>query len=260
MRKTSLGLLLAAALISQPVLADTTIATVNGVAIPQSRMDTLAEEIAAKGMPVNAAMQEKIKERLIMNEVVRQEAIRKGLDKNPAYLARLDQIKDQLLVGTLYEDFVKANPVPEAAVKKEYDKIKVSMGGKEYRVRHILVDNESTAKDLIAQLKKGAKFEDLAKAHSKDPGSAPQGGELGWAAPDSYTPAFAEAIKKMPKGKITDTPLKTGFGWHVIKVEDIRASKGPSYPEIKEDLTRQMQGEALQKYVESLVAKAKITK
>jgi peptidyl-prolyl cis-trans isomerase C len=263
MRKTSVALMLATALVSQIALAESNVATVNGVAIPQSRMDWVLKEWEAKEVGQNGNIDDKakaqLKEILITNEVIRQEAFKKHFDKDPTYLAQVDQMKEQLLVRTFINDFVKKHPIADATAKKEYDKIKVNMGSKEYRVRHILVEDEGKAKDLIAQLKKGAKFDVLAKENSKDAGSAKQGGELGWAVPDNYTLAFAEAIKKMPKGKITDAPVKTEFGWHVIKVEDIRTSKGPAFTEVKQEVIRQMQGEALKKHIAELVAKAKIT-
>ena len=258
MRKTSLALILATALISQTALANNNLATVNGVTIPQSRMDLLLKEAGQNG-DVDDKAKAQLKEILITNEVIRQEALKKGFDKDPNYLAQVEQMKEQLLLRTFINNFIKTHPITESTAKREYDKIKVNMGSKEYRVRHILVEDEDKAKTLIAQLKKGAKFDILAKENSKDSGSAKQGGELGWAVPDNYTAAFADAIKKMPKGKISDTPVKTEFGWHVIKVEDIRTSKGPAFAEVKEEVIRQIQGEALKKYVAELVSKAKIT-
>ena len=258
MRKTSLALILSMALVSQVALAEDTLATVNGIAIPQSRMEVVLKETGQNGKLDDKAKAQ-LKEIIITNEVIRQEAFKKGLDKDPAYLNQVEQMKEQLLLRTFINDFIKKHPITESAAKKEYNKIKVNMGGKEYRVRHILVEDEDKAKELISQLKKGAKFDVLAKENSKDSGSAKHGGELGWAVPDNYTLAFAEAIKTMPKGKISDTPVKTEFGWHIIKVEDIRTSKGPAFTEVKEEVIRQIQGEELKKYVAELVSNAKIT-
>lgn len=260
MRKISLGLFFSLALTAS-VFAEAPLATVNGVSIPQSRMEMVIKEISRNNnsLKIDAQTKDKIKESLITAEVVRQEAEKQGIEKSPAYLARLEQVKEQLLFRTLIDNFFKKHPISEADAKKAYEKIKVSMGGKEYLVRHILLDNETKADEIIADLKKGAKFDELAKTYSKDPGSAKQGGELGWAVPENYTQAFAEVIKKMPKGKISDTPVKTEFGWHIIKVDDIRTTKGPSFAEVKDELIRQMQAEELKKYLDELKAKAKIT-
>lgn len=262
MRNISLALVLAAALVSPFIWANnTTLATVNGVVIPQSRMDLILKEAAQNGnnTAVDESTKNQLKDMLITNEVLRQEALKKGFDKDPLYLAQVEQMKEQLLLRSFVNDFVRTHPITDSTAKKEYEKIQVTMGGKEYRVQHILVEKEATAEELIAQLKKGAKFETLAKENSKDSGSANQGGELGWAVPDNYTAAFADAIKKMPKGKISDTPVKTEFGWHIIKVEDIRPTKGPAFAEVKEEVIRQLQSEAVKKYVADLLAKAKIT-
>lgn len=261
MRKTSLGILLAASLFSASAFADKPLATVNGTVIPQSRLDDLVKQLSSQNpkLTLDAPLKARIKENLIANEVVRQEAIRKGLEQDPTYLARLAQVKAELLTGSLIESFFKQYPVTEAEAKKEYDKISVNLSGKEYRVRHILVDNEAKAKELLAELKKGAKFETLAQTHSKDSGSAKKGGELDWSVPENYTPAFAQAIKRMPKGKISEEPVKTEFGWHIIKIDDIRIRKGPSFAEVKNAVIQQIQAEQLKKYVAELVAKAKIT-
>lgn len=261
MRKTSLGILLTASLFSASAFADKPLATVNGTVIPQARMDELVKQLSAQNpkLKLEAPLKERLKESIIANEVIRQEAIKKGVEHDPVYLSRLAQLKGELLTGTFVENFLKQHPITEAAAKQEYDKITVNMSSKEYRVRHILVDNEAKAKELLAELKKGAKFETLAQTYSKDSGSAKKGGELDWSVPENYTPAFAQAIKNMPKGKISETPVRTEFGWHIIKIDDVRTRKGPSFAEVKNALIQQLQAEQLKKYVAELVAKAKIT-
>ena len=260
MRKLSISLFLATALVSQIALADAHLAIVNGVSIPKSRMEHILKGINqnGRGLHLDEKMAERLKENIITNEVIRQEAVKKGINKDPLFLAQVEQMQEQLLIRTFIDDFVKTHPITEAAAKKEYHKIKANQGNKEYLVRHILVKDEAIAKELITQLKKGVKFNVLAKPKSTDSGSAKQGGELGWAVPENYTQPFAEAIIKMPKGKISDTPVKTEFGWHIIKVEDIRKSKGPAFSEVKEEIIRQMQSEALKKHVAMLVLKAEI--
>ena len=144
----------------------------------------------------------------------------------------------------------------DADIKAEYDKIKSAMGDKEYHARHILVDSEATAKDIIAKLKGGAKFEELAK-QSKD-GSAQNGGDLGWASAGTYVPEFSKAMVALQKGAITETPVKSQFGFHVIKLEDVRATKVPPLEEVKQQVAEGLQQRQLAAYRESLVKKAKV--
>ncbi|AZN35764.1 peptidylprolyl isomerase [Iodobacter ciconiae] len=233
------------------------VATVNGVAIPDSKVDFFLKQVAERGQKDSPELRARIKEELIRNEVLFQEAQKKGMEKNADVQQRLDMAKQQILVGAYVNDYAKANPVSDADLKKEYDKIKVNFSGKEYKARHILVKTEEEAKAVLADLKKGKKFEDVAKAKSSDKGSAVNGGDLGWSTPANYVKEFGEALGKLPKGKISD-PVKTQFGWHVIKLDDQREAKGPSFEEVKPELMRELQGQRVQKMVEELRAKAKV--
>jgi peptidyl-prolyl cis-trans isomerase C len=159
-----------------------------------------------------------------------------------------------VLVNAFVSDWVKANPVPDALLRKEYDTIKSQMGDKEYKVRHILVATEDEAKEIIAALQKGEKFEKLAD-RSKDPGSKDKGGDLDWNAPGNFVKPFSDAMVKLPKGKFTTVPVQTQFGWHVIEVDDIREAKVPPFDEVKPQLTQRMQGQQLDAYVKELRAK-----
>ncbi|WP_293935856.1 peptidylprolyl isomerase [Iodobacter sp.] len=233
------------------------VATVNGVAIPDSKVDFFLKQVAERGQKDSPELRARIKEELIRNEVLFQEAQKKGVEKSPEVQQRLDMAKQQILVGAYVNDYAKANPVSDADLKKEYDKIKVNFSGKEYKARHILVKTEEEAKAVLADLKKGKKFEDIAKAKSADKGSAVNGGDLGWSTPANYVKEFGEALAKLPKGKISD-PVKTQFGYHIIKLDDQREAKGPSFEEVKPELTRELQGQRVQKMVEELRAKAKV--
>ncbi|HEY0884562.1 MAG TPA: peptidylprolyl isomerase, partial [Ramlibacter sp.] len=140
----------------------------------------------------------------------------------------------------------------------EYDKFVSANGGKEYRARHILVEKEADAKAIIASLKKGGKFEDIAKKQSKDPGSGANGGDLDWANAASYVPEFSQALIKLNKGQTTDAPVKTQFGWHVIRLEDVRQAQLPKLEDVKPQIAEQLQRQKLAKFQEDLRGKAKV--
>ena len=129
------------------------------------------------------------------------------------------------------------------------------MGDKEYKVKHILVEKEDEAKDVIAQLQKGGKFDELAKARSKDPGSKDRGGDLDWNAPGGFVKPFSDAMIATPKGKFTPQPVQTQFGYHVILVEDVREAKIPPFDEVKPQLQQRAQAAYLDKYFKELRAK-----
>jgi peptidyl-prolyl cis-trans isomerase C len=167
----------------------------------------------------------------------------------------MDLASQTVLVRAYVADWLKANPVPEADLRREYDTIKAQIGDKEYKVSHILVEKEDEAKDVIAELQKGQKFADLAKARSKDPGSKDRGGDLDWNAPANFVKPFSDAMVKAEKGKFTPQPVQTQFGWHVILVEDVRDAKVPSYDEVKPQLSQRMQAQHLDRYFRDLRAK-----
>ena len=232
------------------------IATVNGVAIPKSRIDLILKAQAQRNMPDNPQLRGEIRERLILREVITQEATRKGLPKNVDVQAQLDLARQEVIWNAYVADFIRTNPVSDAQLKAEYDKQKA--GAKEYKARHILVEKEDEAKAIIVDLKKGRKFEELAK-QSKDQGSKDRGGDLDWNAPSSYVPQFADALVRLEKGKYSEVPIQTQFGWHVILVEDVRAAtKFPSFDEAKPRLTEWLQQQAFTKNVNDLRAKAKV--
>ena len=196
------------------------VAKVNGVTIPQSRADILIKEMAAQGRPDTPEMRDAIKQELINREVVAQEAVKKGLDKKPEVAIQIDLQRQAVLINAYLQDYLQANPITDDAVKKEYERVKATAATREYKVRHILVESEDEAKQITAQLKKGASFDKLAAEKSKDQGSKGRGGDLDWATPARYVPAFGQAITKLKKGQLTDAPVQTQFGWHVIRVDD----------------------------------------
>ena len=233
------------------------VATVNGVAIPQRRADVLLRERAAQGAPDNEQLHEAIREDLINREVIEQEAKREGFTKNPDLQAELDLVRQTVIVQSYIRDWLQKHPVTEDEIKKEYDKAKSATGEKEYKASHILVDTEDEAKLLIAELKKGGKFEELA-ARSKDEGSKAKGGELGWGVPAYYEKAFGDALVKLKKGEITDTPVRTRFGYHVIRLDDVRPVQFPPLDKVKQRIQQQLSQRKLEQLVRSLRAKAKV--
>lgn len=236
---------------------DKAFATVNGKAIPKTRADALIAGQAAQGQPDTPDLRKAVTEELVRREILTQEAIKKGLDKQPTVVGQMDLARQGVLIGAYLNDYVKSHPVSEDAIKKEYEGIKAKLGDKEYKVRHILVEKEEEAKAIIDKLKKGEKFEELAK-QSKDPGSKERGGDLGWANPAAFVKPFSDAMVKLEKGKLTDAPVKSDFGWHVIQLEDTRELKLPTLDEAKGQIGQQLQQRMVQQHIEDLRAKAKV--
>jgi peptidyl-prolyl cis-trans isomerase C len=234
------------------------LAIVNGKPVPSSRVEALKQQVERSGRPVTPEILAQIKEELIAREIFMQEARKRGLETSEDYKAQIELARQSLLIRELFASFQKKNPVTEAEIKAEYDKFVAANGGKEYRARHILVDKEDEAKTLIADIKKGAKFEDLAKKASKDPGSGANGGDLDWANAASYVPEFSNAMVKLEKGQMTETPIKSQFGFHVIRVDDVREAQLPKLEEVKPQITQQLTQAKLAKYQDDLRAKAKV--
>jgi len=221
---------------------------------PKHYFDFMLKERTSQGQPDTPELRNSIREELNTRELLVREAKKKGLDKNPEIKNQIDLTSQTVLVRAYVTDWMKANPIPDADLRKEYDNVKTQMGDKEYKVRHILVEKEDEAKEIIAALQKGEKFEKLAE-RSKDPGSKANGGDLDWNAPANFVKPFSEAMVKLPKGKFTTQPVQTQFGWHVIEVDDIRDAKVPSFEEVKPQLVQRMQGQYLDKYFKDLRAK-----
>ena len=252
-----LALALVASLITQGALAAAPVATVNGTAIPAAWADALIAEQKAQGAPDSEQLRKAVTEELVRREVLAQEAKKKGLDKQPQIAAQMDLARQAVLIRADLQDYVKSNPVTDADVKAEYEKIKNNLGDKEYKVRHILVDKEDDAKGIITKLQNGQKFDDLAK-DSKDPGSKDKGGDLGWSNPGMFVKPFSEAMVKLDKGKFTPQPVKSDFGYHVILLEDVRPLKAPPFDEIKPQLQQRLQQQKVEKHMMELRAAATV--
>lgn len=231
-------------------------ATVNGVAIPQSRVDLLMKERAARGQPDTPEIRKALVNELIQRELVSQEAQRKGIEKNPDVATQLDLARQEIMLRAYIADYLKSTPITDDMIKNEYEKLKAQMGDKEYRARHILVESEADAKNIIAQLKKGVKFEKLAAEKSRDPGSKANGGELGWITPPAVPKPFADALTKLKKGQYTTEPVQTPAGWHIIKLEEVRPL--PGLDAVKEQVRQRLQQQQVERLLTDLRSKAKV--
>jgi peptidyl-prolyl cis-trans isomerase C len=256
---TFAALAILGALAVNPAFAeDKSAALVNGVSIPQARVDLRIKMAAGQGQPDTPELRKAIRDDMISLEVLTQEAKKMGLDKDPEVVQQTDLAAQSVLVGAFVQDYAKKHQLSEDQLKQEYDKLKVNLGKSEYNVSHILVDSEDEAKSIIAQLGKKGKFDKIAKEKSKDVGSAEHGGSLGWAVPSNFVPPFANAMLTLKKGTYTKEPVKTQFGWHVIKLDDVRELKVPSFEELKPQIQQRLQQQAIQEYIADLRSKAKI--
>lgn len=231
---------------------------VNGKEIPASRIEAAIKARIAQGQADSPQMRSGTRDALINQEIIAQEALKKGLDKNPDVAAQIDINRQDILVNAYVQDYLRAHPVSEDALKKEYERIRTQLGTREYKARHILVETDDEAREIIAQVRKGASFEKIAGEKSKDPGTKVRGGELDWAVPTHYVKPFGDALVKLKKGQMTDAPVKSDFGWHVIRLDDERALKAPAFEEVKPNLQRGLQQQQIQKVVSDLRTKAKI--
>ncbi|MEA5097497.1 MAG: peptidylprolyl isomerase [Burkholderiaceae bacterium] len=240
-----------------PALAQN-LATVNGKPVPAARAEALAQQLIAQGQKDTPELRDMIKKEMIVREILVQEAQKKGLANRGEVKTQIEMTRQSILINALRVDFLRKNPVTEGEIKAEYDRLaKVHAGDKEYHARHILVEKEGDAQAIIAKLKEGANFDELAK-QSKDPGSASKGGDLGWTVPAAFVKSFADAMVALQKGKITETPVQTQFGYHVIKLEDVRDAKTPTLDDVKPQIQKSLQDKKLQEFQEGIVKRAKV--
>jgi peptidyl-prolyl cis-trans isomerase C len=260
MKSIPTALLAAGLAVAVPAFAQggPSIAKVNGVAVSQQHLDLLVKNLVAQGRQDTPEMREQLKQQMINRELMTQDAVKRGLDKQAETSARLTFARQDVLSSAYVQEVLKAHPVNDEAMRKEYERIKTQLGAKEYKARHILVAKEDEAKDIIAQIKKGASFEKLAGERSIDTGTKANGGDLDWGPPARYVKPFADALVKLKKGQMTDAPVQTQHGWHVIRVDDERATRIPGFEEAKPQLQQLLQNQALEKAVADLRAKAKI--
>jgi len=234
------------------------IAVVNGRAVPKSRADMLLQQATRGGQqPVTPELEQRVREEVVVREIFTQEAEKRGIAASEAYRSQMELARQTILIRELFADYQKKHPIGDAEARAEYDKFKGQAIGIEYRARHILVAREDEAKALLKQLAAGAKFEDLARKHSTDKGSAAKGGDLDFAKPDSYVPEFGQAMIALKKGKVTTAPVKSQFGWHIIKLEDTRDAQFPPFEEVKPQIVQRLAQQKLQQYQLDLRNKAR---
>ena len=234
------------------------LAIVNGKAVPKTRMEALSQQVARSGRPITPEIEAQIKEEVIAREIFMQEAQKRGLDATDDFKTQMELARQTLLIRELFGEFQKKNPETEEDIKAEFDKFVAANSGKEFRARHILVEKEDQAKAIIANLKKGGKFEEIAKKQSKDPGSGANGGDLDWASPGNYVKEFSEAMVALKKGQLTEKPVKSQFGFHIIKLEDVRDVQLPKFEDVKPQIAQQLGQSKLSAFQEELRGKAKI--
>ncbi len=245
------------ALVASTAVFAQNIATVNGKPIPKAREDAWVEQLKKQGQQDSPQLRQQVKDQLIQREVFMQEVARRGIAEKPDVKFQLEVQRQNALIQSLMRDELAKSPITDDQIKAAYEEQKKATGAKEYKVRHILVESEAEAKDITAQLKKGAKFEELAKK-SKDPGSAQRGGELDWAGAGAYVKPFSDAMVKLDKGQMTETPVQSQFGWHVIKVDDVRDAQFPPLEQVAPQIREALQQQKMAAYAEQLRKAAKI--
>ena len=234
------------------------IAIVNGKAVPQARAEALSQQIVRSGRQITPEMEKQIKDEVIAREIFIQEAQKQGLDSTEDFKVQMELARQTILIRDLFSNFQKTSPVTDEEIKAEYDRFAAANSGKEYKARHILVEKEDEAKAIIVKLEKGGKFEDIAKKESKDPGSGAKGGDLDWAPPGNYVAEFSQALAQLTKGKMTKTPVKSQFGYHIIRLDDVRDAQLPPLEQVKPQVLQQLQQQKLAKYQNDLRTKAKV--
>ncbi|MCC7151085.1 MAG: peptidylprolyl isomerase [Rubrivivax sp.] len=233
------------------------IALVNGKPVPKTRLDTLVQQAEKAGQKVSPEMMQQARDQVVLREIFAQEAERRSLQTTADYRAQMELARQSILIRSLFEDFRSKNPITDEAARVEYDKFKAQAAGTEYRARHILVETEDEAKALIAQIKAGASFEELAKKSSKDPGSGANGGDLDFAKPDAYVKEFSDAMVQLKKGEMTQAPVKSQFGYHIIRLDDMRQAEFPDFEAVKAQIKQRLEQVKIQEFQEGLRAKAK---
>jgi len=260
------------ALLSGPALAQTPakepakpaaakegpLATVNGTQIPRTRADLVVHQQVARGAPDNDQLRTQVREALINNELLIQEANRSGISKKPEVQQQIDLARQEVIANAMVAEYLRTHPIADADIQKEYDRAKASTGDKEYKARHILVANEDDAKSVLADLKKGAKFEEIAQKRSLDEGTRPRGGDLDWNVPTNFDKAFADALVKLEKGKMTEAPVHSRFGYHIIQLDDVRPVNFPPMTQVKPQIQQRLVAQRVDVLIKDLRAKAKI--
>ncbi len=234
------------------------VATVNGVQIPRNKMDLVVRQQTARGAPDNDQLRTQIREALINNELLLQEANRNGVAKKAEVQQQIELTRQEVIANAVVAEYIRTHPVGDGDVQKEYDRAKSQTGDREFKARHILVANEDDAKSVLADLRKGGKFDEIAQKRSLDEGTRPKGGDLDWNVPSNFDKAFSDAMVKLEKGKMTDAPVRTRFGFHIIQLDDVRAVNFPPLAQVSQQIQQRLVGQRVDALIRDLRAKAKI--
>jgi len=235
--------------------------TVNGEQVTVPEMNQLVDQRThGKKVSLNPSQRRQFAEQVVNMALLAQQAEQEGLGNDPEVVAEMQNTRRLVLARAMIQKMTAPGSVPEADLKKAYeDKYGNGKGGKtELKASHILVKTEKEARDIIKQLDNGGDFAKLAKEHSIGP-TGKKGGELGWFAPDQMVPVFAKAAQKLDKGSYTEEPVQTRFGWHVIKLEDTREAKAPTFDEVKDKLREQLAKQRVQQRIKDLRDKADVS-
>ena len=234
------------------------IATVNGIQIPRQRLDLVVRQQTARGAPDNEKLRAQVRDNLINFELLIQEANRSGIAKKAEVQQQIDLTRQEVIANAMVADYLRRHPVSDADIQREYDRAKGETGDKEYKARHVLVATEEDAKSVLADLKKGGKFDEIAQKRSLDEGTRPKGGDLDWNVPRNFDKSFADAMVKLEKGKMTEAPVRSRFGFHVIQLDDVRALSFPPLTQVKPQIQQRIVGQRAETLIRELRAKAKI--
>jgi peptidyl-prolyl cis-trans isomerase C len=256
-RASSLAMVLA--LVVGPAFAahGDNLAVVNGKAIPTSRLETVVKSAVAQGQKDTPELRASLKEQLIQQEIMRQEAERRGYTKNPVVLEAIEESRSSIPIRAMVTDLIKSFQISDAEIQKGYDSYKAHLGASEYMVSDIVVKTEAEAKDLIAKIKGGAKYEDLSK-DSLDKAVAANGGKLGWTPAGSFVPPLAQALAGLKKGQLDETPLQTEHGFHVLRLDDQRPLTPPSLETLKPRIVSALQEQKAKAFAEDLRKQATV--
>lgn len=234
------------------------LATVNGVAVPRQRLELVLRQQIARGAQDSEPLRQQIARALINNELLVQEANRSGIARRAEVVQQLELNRIELIANAVIGDYLRANPITDAEIQKEYERAKALTGDKEYRARHIQVKTEDEARAVIADLKKGAKFEELAQKRSLDEGSKAKGGDLDWHVPGNLDKAFSDAMVKLEKGRMTEAPVRVGGNFHVIQLDDVRPLSFPPFAQIRPQIQQRVAAQRVEVLLNDLRAKSKI--
>lgn len=256
MKKFALAAVVAALVPAAAIAQNVT--TVNGKPVPKARVEALIQQATKSGQQQRSPeLEAQARDVVVRNEILVQAAEKAGIPQSADYKAQMDFARQNLLIRGLMEDFRAKNPVSDAEALATYEKYKAAGAGNEYRSRHILVEKEEDAKALITQIKGGASFEELAKKNSKDVGSGANGGDLDFMDPGKLVPEYSKAMMALQKGEMTQEPVKSQFGYHIIKLEDIRPINFPAFDDVKAQVKQGLEQQKLAAYQEDLIKKAK---